>query len=790
MAKPRDPSKRLRWPRLRSGSKQANLAKTVRQRELSRVRGRFSFFSSQLLYQVYAVIPARYRWLLPMLRDFAPGMAEDEGEGDTVTGAIVAEDPAAPAITDNFLLPALVPGTELLGQRGRYAIEALVSVRGRGRVYRGRRLGTDQVVSVREYLLPRRQFTPSDIRLRQNSFRERGGLALADGRPERFRLMQPEDTIPDQKEPRCYLVDAQALDLLPSLRTHLQTPPRSPWTAPQVWRFFNQILQTLESLHGQKFMPPSGQVQSGIIHGNLSLDSVLIAWPEDPAFAGDPQFLVYVTDLLLWESLFDPPGQEPVRPTVADDLAAVGRLGYRLLVGEGDDAAAGDPLQPEHWPPVQPELKQFAFQLLGLRTPFPSAAAARKAIPPDWQLLAVVPPATETDGEETTRRSRWWPWVVALLLVGLVGGLLGWWLTRRRLAIASDSPPQLCCFDGASGVPRGEFTYASDQAGTGDYVFRQKNLVFPDVTVETAIETAYPDVTLDYLAKLSDEAALLAVINEDADFALSSVFGASAGALHPVPPELRASPIAHDAIAVYVAFSYEQRSQGLPQALNGRLTFAQLRQLYTGQITNWRQLGGPDLPVLLYVPSEPDVVAVFEDRVLQDPLTIAAFRQLVETQTAVESDTSSLAIPPEDASVTPVRVLRTFDSLRAVIQDFEEAGIGSIGFGPLSQVFGQCSVYPLALKADTGAYVQALVSTEDGTAIDPAIDLCQDKGRYQRHNRAIITGQYPLAYPFEVIYPYDNSRPPIGRKVVDMLQATDSQKRLEQAGLVPIDLRD
>lgn len=787
MVNPKNKKRLFGLPRLRMGGKrsgrQANLAKTVRQRELGRVRGRFSFFRSQLLYQVYQVVPPRYRWLLPMLRDFVPGVAEDEAEA--VEEAIAPADlDVVPAITDDFLLPALAPGTELLGQRGRYRIEALISIRGRGRVYRGRQVGNEQLVSVREYLLPRQQFTPSEIRLRQNSFRDRGGIALADGRPERFRLMQPEDAIPDQKEPRCYLIDTEEIDLLPSLRTHLQE--RSPWSAPQIWRFFNQVLQTLESLHGQKFTVPAGQVRQGIVHGNLSLDSILIDWPEDPAFAGDPQFLVYVTDLLLWEGLFDPPGQEPARPTVADDLAAVGRLGYRLLMGEPDDAAVGDPLQPEDWPAVQPELKQYAFRLLGLRTPFPSAAAARQAIPADWQLLATVRQETTADAAEANARRRWWRWLLALLLLGLLGGVLGWWLTRRQLAIASSETPQLCCFDSASGVPRGEFTYASDRSGLGDYVFRQKNLVFPDVTVEAAIETTYPEVALTYSPLLTDEAAISAVINEEADFALSSVFGESEGALHAIPPELRASPVAHDAIVVYVAFSYEQRAQGLPQALNGRLTFEQLRQLYTGQINNWRQLGGPDLPVQLYVPSEPDMVAIFEDRVLQDPLAIAAFRQLVELQTTQSPPITTTDEPP----LTPVRVLRTFDSLRAVIQDFEESAIGSIGFGPLSQVFGQCSVYPLALKADTGQFVQAIVRTEGGAAIDPTIDLCQDKGSYQRHDRVIVTGQYPLAYPFEVIYPYDNSRAPMGRKVVEMLQATDSQRQLERAGLVPIEIEE
>jgi len=75
-----------------------------------------------------------------MLRDDLPSVAEDQAQ-KTADGAIAPSDLdliLIPVITDHFLLPALLPGTELLGQRGRYRIEALVNVRGRGRVYRGR----------------------------------------------------------------------------------------------------------------------------------------------------------------------------------------------------------------------------------------------------------------------------------------------------------------------------------------------------------------------------------------------------------------------------------------------------------------------------------------------------------------------------------------------------------------------------------------------------------------------------------------------------------------------------
>lgn len=759
--------------------RRGNLAKTVRQQELSRVRGRLSFFRSQLTYRLYSVVPARYRWMVPMLRDYLPGIAEDEA-AETVEVAIVPDEEAVPSLTDDLLLPPLPPGTELLGQRGRYRIEAWVSLRGRGRVYRGRQIGNDQRVSIREYLLPRQWFSPSEIRQRQTGFRDRGGFALADGRPERFRLIQPYDAIPDQKEPRCYLVGTSGLDLLPTLRTRLSE--QGAWTAAQVWRFYNQILQTLESLHGQKFAVPAGQVRRGLVHGNLSLDSVLIDWPDDPALAGDPQFLVYLTDQHLWEGLFAPPGQTSPPPTVKDDLVAVGCLGYRLLQGSVEDAGAGNPFKPEDWPPVQDALRQFTFRLLGLKMPFTSAAAAREAIPADWGYRAIAQPESPTEAIVETANKQWWRWLVAVLLLALLGGTLGWWLTRRRIAVASNELPQLCCFDSATGVPQGDFAYTSDRNGTGDYVFRQKNLVFPDLTVESALETVYDNVTLNYAPTQTDEEAVAAVVNEQADFALSTVYGSSSQALKPLPATLRSSPVAHDAIAVFVAFSYEQRSLGLPQGLNGQITVEQLRQLYTGRITSWRELGGPDLPVQLYVPSEPDAVAVFEQRLLQDPAAIAAFREM----TGAAPTPSFFDNPADEVAPPPVRVLRTFEVLRSVIRDFEESSVGSIGFGPLSQVFGQCSVYPLALRGDEGGFVQPIVRDQGGQAIDPSIDLCQDKGSYRRNDGVIRTGQYPLAYPLEVIFPYDNSRPPIGRKVVEMLQAEDSQRQLEQAGLVPI----
>jgi phosphate transport system substrate-binding protein len=49
-------------------------------------------------------------------------------------------------------------------------------------------------------------------------------------------------------------------------------------------------------------------------------------------------------------------------------------------------------------------------------------------------------------------------------------------------------------------------------------------------------------------------------------------------------------PVAKDGLSIYV-----QESNSLKE-----LTIAQLKQIYTGQVTNWKALGGNDAPIILY----------------------------------------------------------------------------------------------------------------------------------------------------------------------------------------------
>ncbi|MEW6730586.1 MAG: substrate-binding domain-containing protein [Acidobacteriota bacterium] len=88
------------------------------------------------------------------------------------------------------------------------------------------------------------------------------------------------------------------------------------------------------------------------------------------------------------------------------------------------------------------------------------------------------------------------------------------------------------------------------------------------------------------------------------------------------------------------------------------LTLAQLRAIYTGEITSWQALGGPDMPILLYSPSYlSEARLLFRERVLGEAATAATLISLqdiaaVPAQVAVSTN----AIGYGDASISSPQV--------------------------------------------------------------------------------------------------------------------------------------
>jgi ABC-type phosphate transport system substrate-binding protein len=415
---------------------------------------------------------------------------------------------------------------------------------------------------------------------------------------------------------------------------------------------------------------------------------------------------------------------------------------------------------------------------MGLGVPFESATAARQALlklPPETPIVRVVSQVAP-DEEETVKPS-FRPLFLFLGVLGLVllGSLIWFLLPKPQETNAASDDLPLRYIKDVSAVPSGKFTYTGEIGGRWTDLEKQKNLVAQDKTFTEELTTRQPKLKLNYQPESSDNQAIQKVISGEKDFAISSL-------ITQLPIELEQKEFAYDGLVVIVAFSYSQRENSLPASLNGQITFEQLRKLYTGEITNWRDLGGPDLPVKLYIPDETEAVRIFEQRVLKTDEKINAFRNLQRKEDQANWVTTSWM-----RVIT--RVANSQKMLQSVIQDFEKADankqIGAIAFSRLSQVFGQCSVYPLALVEGEKDPVQPLIQ-DNGQPINPTTDLCNDKGSYHPNFQVFKDRSYPLAYPLAVVYPRDNSRPPVGAKFADMLRTQEGQQLLGKTGLVPL----
>ncbi|MEL6381993.1 MAG: hypothetical protein AAFQ89_05890, partial [Cyanobacteria bacterium J06626_18] len=577
---------------------------------------------------------ARYSWLKNLLEDLKPELFPADPKPEVAE--TVDEAPDLEAIAA-YLLDA-----QVRGRQGIYQVERWLGQRGQGHLFGATKLGAKQPVILKEFLLPERSFSAAEARQRQQMFMQLAGLARTDGRSQDLRVIRPLDAIADSHSlQRCYLITDEH-DASPTLRQRLQAS--GPFTPAAVRLVLEQVLQTLLHLHQQAVVLPSGQRQQGLVHGNLNLDSLLLV-----EYAPDRWF-VYLTDLALWERIFAPPRGDrhtvAVTPeTISQDLQALGVISYTLLTGQATLPEATTVAKLDI-PKADPYLAAFIEQLLT-----PAAFASAEIA---WLELLKLPTLNQADlakqaveAEVDTRQSI--PrWLIALVGVAalMIGGGILWRVLSRGEAPAS-SLAQVCCFAEVGAVPQGQYVYTGVDQGTWNYVLSQQNLGQRGQTLETAMRLALPDLDLAYVPAPSMEVAIAAVQNGEVEFAvLPRVADLQ------IPSDLGMEVIAYDGLAVFVAFSYVDRQRGLPEALQGELTLAELTDLYVGKSETWRDLSRTWLPVKRYVPENPEAVRIFEQRVLE-PLSIDRLAD-VEVQT-------------------------TLPMLRAILQDFETQQLGSIG---------------------------------------------------------------------------------------------------------------
>ena len=646
----------------------------------------------------------------------------------TATTETIAAKPSATIL-------GILDRSEIYGRLGRYKVDTYLGQRGNGHLFGAIDLASKRPVTVKEFVLSADRFTKTEALQRQSSFQQLAGFQLADGRSQDFRVMQPIEAIADtETQELCFLITDQH-DQSPSLRQCLKE-----WgilSSSQVRDVLSQILQTLDFLHQQKFSFSTGAIQNGLVHGNLSLDSVL--WKEHQS-----QFFVYLCDLRLWEQYFDPaalPGRSTqlTSDLLQQDLNAVGEIGTSLLQGRDRDTTIE----------IEPHLAQVLESLQTAK--FDSAETARrqllKLVPSSLAAIAPLPASTT---QPTSSRTL--PLLGLSLLALLIGAwaLLSQWKSTKPRSMSSP-PISTCCLAEVSAIPAGSFTYTGVKGGTWWFVLQQRNLVQRGQGFTEALALAQPKLQLQFVPVAKLDQVVAQVRSAAVDFAVLPL-------LEDLPKDMMAETIAYDGLAAVVAFSYAERQKGLPTALKGKLSLDQVRQLYEGRVEQWQAINGPALDVRLYVSNNPEAIAVFEQKIL-DSRTLQTFASIQQK--------SSINLS------------------RQVIRDFEGKDIGSIGIAPLSEILGQCSVYPLALSLTGEAEIQPIILS-NGQAIDPETDLCNRKGAYAADPSLFQLGNYPLSYPISVIYPRDNRRSAIGKKFVELMRTLEGQRLLRSAGLVPL----
>ncbi|MFE4104804.1 PstS family phosphate ABC transporter substrate-binding protein [Almyronema epifaneia] len=345
------------------------------------------------------------------------------------------------------------------------------------------------------------------------------------------------------------------------------------------------------------------------------------------------------------------------------------------------------------------------------------------------------------------------PALIAALLVtvGLVGGGL-WWLSRSGTlglggllnqptdtpssspsATSPSLPSPTDSFANVSGVPQGLFSYGGSTTWAP-----------VRTAVDPLVQTVWPSFELRYVNPVgrppSSGVGIEMLLNNQLSFAQSS---------RPLKSEeyqqaqqrgfsLQEIPVAIEGLAIAV-------HPDLP--LPG-LTLDQLRSIYTGQVVNWQQVGGPNLPIVPYSRTAEGGTVEFFIETLLGGADLGAPVQFVDNTTA---------------------------ALRAV-----SSTPGSIYYASAPEVIGQCTVRPLPI----GTTANELVAPYT----EPYIPLenCPAQ-RNQPNVAAFRDGTYPITRRLFVVIKQDGqSDQQAGEAYAQLLLSNQGQTLLNQAGFVQI----
>ena len=331
--------------------------------------------------------------------------------------------------------------------------------------------------------------------------------------------------------------------------------------------------------------------------------------------------------------------------------------------------------------------------------------------------------------------------VLALLVTaGLVGGGF-WWFTRQsgfgksglfnnRSEQSGQSTTET--FAQVQGVPSGLFSYGGST--TWAPIRRE---------VDPAMQTVWPQFQLRYTEPVNEApgsgTGIKMLLNNQLAFSQSS---------RPIQSQeyqeaqtrgfsLKSIPVAIDGIAVAIN----------PNLNIPGITVAQLQEIYTGKITNWNQVGGPNLPITPY------------SRRLQDSGTVEFFVANVLANQQLAANVKLIST--------------TTEALRQV-----SVNPGAIYYASAPEVVPQCSIKPLPLGRQAGELIPPYQ--------EPFIPLSQCPNQKNQLNAsAFQNGSYPITRRLFVIVKQNGQiDQQAGEAYANLLLTAQGQELITKAGFV------
>lgn len=325
--------------------------------------------------------------------------------------------------------------------------------------------------------------------------------------------------------------------------------------------------------------------------------------------------------------------------------------------------------------------------------------------------------------------------IAALLSVTWSLGLIstGIWQLFQSQIQTSNNRSNIPDFAGVPNVTTGVFNYGGSTAWAS-----------LRLAVDSVIQSERPELQLRYVQPQNEAPGsapgIKMLLNKQLAFVQSSdsLSAEEYELAKQKGLKLKQVPVAVDSITVAVHPSLD-----LPG-----LTLGQLQAIYTGKISNWREVGGGDLPITVYSrpASTGDLVDIFQTKILQNEQFAPNVKFIATTTQALRQ----LANNP-----------------------------GGIYYDSTAAIIAQCTIKPLPLGLEkdnlVAPYQKPLVPVSE----------CPER-RNQSNFKALRNAQYPLTHYLYVIF-LQNEKSEVGQAYANFLLTPQGQKLITKTGFVPLD---